>query len=375
MRFKNWLTISTPSERIFGLDLLRALAIWFVLYAHNLSHLRAWVPMKVARWLVFDGVSLFFVLSGFLIGGILLRTLEKEELQFKDLKRFWMRRWLRTLPNYYLVLIVLSMYHLLFRELDAIPVWKYFLFIQNLFHSIPHYFEESWSLSIEEWFYLIVPLFSFILIRFGKMRPATALVVVALAILIFSTWWRAHTWSTLNTQNLKVWGTQIRTVLAARLDTLMYGVLAAYFAHYFPNSWKKHRSTLLIIGLIFLGFYFGYIQTQGVRSAWFATASLSFVGIGTALMLPALSLWRTSKSAWAPWITTLSLISYSAYLINLSFVKSIFIWNLQKFYPAFINDQWAALINMVLFFGGTWIGSLLLYRYFERPILKWRDQQ
>ncbi|MDG1661044.1 MAG: hypothetical protein P8H40_06680 [Winogradskyella sp.] len=57
------------------------------------------------RLLGATGVDIFFVLSGFLIGGILLRKLEAGQTSFSDLVRFWKRRWLRTFPNYFVVLI------------------------------------------------------------------------------------------------------------------------------------------------------------------------------------------------------------------------------------------------------------------------------
>ena len=63
-------------KRIFGLDFLRAFAIFSVLLSHS-SFLLNEQWQKWIGWFVFDGVSMFFVLSGFLIGGILIKTLEK----------------------------------------------------------------------------------------------------------------------------------------------------------------------------------------------------------------------------------------------------------------------------------------------------------
>ena len=91
------------SGRIFGLDLMRAIAILIVMYMHSMFVL----PVSVQRIFnlplpAMDGVSVFFVLSGFLIGGILLRILEEQNFGPREIFQFWIRRWFRTLPNYVL---------------------------------------------------------------------------------------------------------------------------------------------------------------------------------------------------------------------------------------------------------------------------------
>ena len=93
-------------NRIYGLDILRAFAILFVLYSHAFFLIMDHVNERVYNLLSLDGVTLFFVLSGFLIGGILIRTIENKGFGFKELLNFWTRRWFRTLPNYFLMLMV-----------------------------------------------------------------------------------------------------------------------------------------------------------------------------------------------------------------------------------------------------------------------------
>ena len=94
----SFLIIEINKNRIYGLDILRALAIFFVVLDHSkhtleknssvfineISRIYSWN----LRYFIFDGVSIFFVLSGFLIGGILIRSFEKEELTFKNLAKF-----------------------------------------------------------------------------------------------------------------------------------------------------------------------------------------------------------------------------------------------------------------------------------------------
>jgi peptidoglycan/LPS O-acetylase OafA/YrhL len=104
---------------------------------------------KISNLLVFDGVSIFFVLSGFLIGGILLKQYSEPPSK-KLLIDFWMRRWMRTLPNYFLILILLCVLHtLLDAEFKIQNTGRYFIFSQNLFQKHPRFFPEAWSLSVE----------------------------------------------------------------------------------------------------------------------------------------------------------------------------------------------------------------------------------
>ena len=96
------------NKRYHGLDLARAIAICLVVFAHSL-----WISdfyPEIVGWLMglsgTIGVEIFFVISGFLIGRIVLRLLEDEDFSLATIIEFLKRRWFRTLPNYYLILFV-----------------------------------------------------------------------------------------------------------------------------------------------------------------------------------------------------------------------------------------------------------------------------
>src|SRR5215469_867181 len=134
------------SQRIAGLDLLRALAIVLVLIAHYPK--TGGGLLNRALNLGWIGVDLFFVLSGYLIGGQFFKLLvEGNKIELGD---FYLRRILRTLPSYYAVLAVYFL-------LNPPPSWKYIVFAQNF--DNPTRFAPSWSLCVEEQFYFVFPLF------------------------------------------------------------------------------------------------------------------------------------------------------------------------------------------------------------------------
>ena len=148
------IALMTDLKRNANLDLLRAAAISMVVVYHLIQNSPVWQPglMQVVVFGQF-GVDLFFVLSGWLIG----RLYWKEHARFGSVAvlRFWARRWMRTIPPY---LVALSLAWLaVFVERSQPFDFGYLAFIQNYYHTIP-FFVVSWSLCIEEHFYLLIPL-------------------------------------------------------------------------------------------------------------------------------------------------------------------------------------------------------------------------
>src|SRR5690348_7205436 len=166
----------THRERQPGLDLLRALAIIVVVIYHA-ALFGFKLPGRIDRfgWI---GVDLFFVLSGYLIGGQLLVPLVRGNKI--NLGRFFARRVLRIMPAYFFILAV---YFLLpsWREYPDMsqPLWKFLLSIQNIALHGGTAFSHAWSLAVEDQFYLALP---FLLVfLFG--RPRAAILVACLILL------------------------------------------------------------------------------------------------------------------------------------------------------------------------------------------------
>ena len=163
-------------ERQPGLDLLRALAI-IVVVVYHAALFGFKLPGRVDRfgWI---GVDLFFVLSGYLIGGQLLAPLARD--QRIKLGRFFTRRTLRIMPAYF---VVLAIYFLLpsWREYSEMsqPLWKFLLSVQNIALHGGTAFSHAWSLAVEDQFYLALPF----LLLFLYRRPRTAIIVPCLIVI------------------------------------------------------------------------------------------------------------------------------------------------------------------------------------------------
>jgi peptidoglycan/LPS O-acetylase OafA/YrhL len=164
--------------RVLGLDILRIFAsVSIVAYHGNLNKLLGHAPL-VDRFVVNDflAVPLFFVLSGWLLTGQLLR-IQSRGVDGRTLAiRFWMRRWFRTLAPYWICLVVvLAVSH----GISPRPLLTHLLFLQTLLP--PNAYSVSWSLVAEEWFYLALPLMVLLAAtRRGRVVVA-AVVLIALA--------------------------------------------------------------------------------------------------------------------------------------------------------------------------------------------------
>lgn len=355
----------SSNERVYGLDVYRATAIILVVLSHGAA-IAGDIFWFLPSIPTVDGVELFFVLSGFLIGFILIRIVEKEEkFNFKSIANFWKRRWFRTLPNYYLILFL----NVLFINLE----WKngdleqfgvsFLFFTQNLYDGFYGFFWESWSLSVEEWFYIILPLsiFGFRLFLSKKQALLATILLLILAPMIYR----------ISQANIPVdkfaYDINIRKVVIMRLDTIIYGVLAAYIKFYYKDFWKICRWPAFILGVIIM--YFVITTPHPIEEFYTKTFYFTLISIGAMLLLPLADNTKSYRFKWiGKTVTHISLISYSMYLINLGLVYGVIA---KHFPPEAEHERW----QMYFLFWGLTIGiSTLIYYFFEKPIMNLRDR-
>ncbi len=351
------------SQRIFGLDLLRTIAILIVVLEHSLPLVSDQFTL-LKHLALPDGVDLFFVLSGFLIGGKLISGIEdKQNFSFKQLGTFLRRRWWRTLPNYFLFLIlnILLVHFALIKGTLNSYLLSYFCFLQNVFKPVDFLFWESWSLAVEEWFYLLFPFLLFVLFKFRSSvwSIKKALLLSIVLFLILPLLYRVYSLYFLSShQN---WDLYYRKLVSTRLDAMGFGLLAAYSKQYMPFLWNYGKAVWFLagcLGLFLLTHFSIALQEQYVfsRTLYFSLSALLVM-----LLLPYLDTLSHEPFALKPF-AFISRISYSMYLLHLPVYQLMFN-NLEN------NSPLGSSFIYGLYWAVTFSLSYLLYRYFEKPFM------
>jgi len=366
------------AKRIPELDGIRGLAILLVVLWHFVA-----VPMKPAThsgfapiWTLlgvsWTGVDLFFVLSGFLIGGILLDNRESQNY----FKSFYVRRVCRIFPIYYLLVFAYFAVALVdFGEKagelkplmnNPMPFWSYVTFTQNLVMTHKTTFgcgwlAMTWSLAIEEQFYLILPF----VVRFV---PRNRLPWVLLGGAILAPCMR---WALLYFERRDALAAGY-VMMPCRADALLLGVLGAY-AIRSPEICErlmKHRGRLyagfcvLLMGIIGIAIYSSYFLSYNVTfwgRSWLALFYLFL------LMIPVVyregflaAIMRTAL------LRKLGLISYGVYLVH----QIVLALTLAFLFPGTERTAAALALPTLVAFILTIALALALYQFIEKPIIR-----
>lgn len=364
---------SDLDKRIFGLDLMRAVAIVLVVMGHVRWMTESFPkPLRAAlHGSGILGVELFFVLSGFLIGGILLKTFDaqKGKPNFASIRTFWIRRWFRTLPNYYLILLIMiGMYRF---ELPP-NLGKYFYFAQSLWNTPEYFFEDSWSLSIEEISYLVSPLLiAALAYAFPRFLGKTFLLGALLLIAVVTGLKWVYLTRFLNPDYS--WNNAVREVALIRLDAIYFGFVMVYLKSRFPTWFGNARKLFFpaLLGVLALMAFQKNLtgpQAPLLFNLFFSPA----LSICIALLIPRLFFMKKPYSKFiVTGTTTISLISYSMYLIN----DGILSWTIRRATNDGANwsmPQFAAayIVYWILCIAISWA----LYRFFEKPFMDLRNR-
>lgn len=354
-------------NRKIGLDILRAVAILVVVEQHGRSIIYSAFP-QISKLGATDGVDLFFVLSGFLITNIFFKVISESDAKLEGLESFLKRRWIRTLPLFFIVLFFNILFF--YKDTTALKTLRIGLFSYNLLppftdHS---FFSESWSLAVEEFYYLIFPVLAFFFVK--NLRSMKGVAYSALTIIVFSIFVRFMIFLKLPSIDSTVWTTYFRIVVITRLDAIAFGSLMSWILYKYPDLVLKFKNHLFVIGLILVI----YLDRTRLLNGKFGFGSFSTVFYFTlfplfvSLMLPFLNHLNLKKSMFTNGITLLSKASFSMYLIHNSFIRKFF-----EMLNEYSNNRYS-LITYALYWLCTIYGSIFVYEKIEKKILSWRDR-
>ncbi len=335
------------SGREIELDFIRGLAILLVLDFHAPVH---WM-FSPFSWLGFPhfgwaGVDVFFVLSGFLVGGLLVK-----EWRLKgriDGRRFLIRRGFKIWPQYYVFLGLM----LLTRHRTPHDLWGNLLNIQNYVGGIPH----TWSLAVEEHAYLLLLVCLAIAARARiRMRTlgigfavASAAVVVGRLILI------EHGYPVVNRTH-------------TRIEGIFYGVLLAMLYHHRPDTFRRLQARPWMWVLASLGaitfFRFQGDAPWAVSLGWDAADLL-----GVAMLMLLYRPRRAGRTLPYRLVAWIGVYSYGIYLWHVAVLAPSAAAGAHL--PHWLAPLWLAVAPIA---GGIGLG-VLFTRLVEFPALQLRDR-
>jgi len=365
-------TTGTDNHKLLGLDHLRAFAIIYVLCFHYkfFGHPSWELAPGSFGW---TGVDLFFVLSGFLIAGQLFgRVADGKPIQVKE---FFIKRFFRIIPPYFLVLILYFTFPVLTEWGHLSPAWKYFTFTLNFGLDLSKYnaFSHAWSLCVEEQFYLILPLCFWLFTRFkgGKWSWILLVSLFVAGFLVRLYCWHYQVIPRMADEELRpLWNKYIYYPTYNRLDGLLVGVSIAGLFTFYPQikDWANRNTALLMltgIATLILA-YFVCIPKEGYDATLYGFTLVSF-GYGfivAAAVCPANFLYRF-KSRFTALIATLS---YSIYLVH-----KIVIHITQVLLEKVGLDKNSGLMMVCCFLAVVFVALLMRY-LMEKPALRLRNK-
>lgn len=378
--------------RIPALDGMRGLAVGLVLMIHLFGFPffflgvlnptgfdEAWLRVARSGWI---GVDLFFVLSGFLITGILYESKGPVLAYFRN---FYARRVLRIFPAYYALLFVLFLLLPVVITAESATVeairqnqfwfWTYLVNVQRFFVSAAppgtqYLTGHLWSLSVEEQFYIIWPMFVLVLQR--KYLITASLLAIGGALLLRFTLFRYGEASSLG----------LYTFTPARMDTLAIGALIALLVRDPAACRRLAVFAWPVAAVSFCGIAILFLVRDGLAPAdpWVTVLGLSIIGIffgsfftGVILSPPS---GRINRLLSQPVMTWLGRYSYAIYLIHFPVV------NLMLRHTTFYNsfpEVFGSVVPRAIAFGMistaiTFALALLSWRLIESPFLKLRSK-
>jgi peptidoglycan/LPS O-acetylase OafA/YrhL len=354
--------------RLAGLDLLRLLAITLVLGRHIPQ-----APETAGMWRAFFltwqrggwvGVDLFFVLSGFLISGLLFT--EYASSGRISIGRFYIRRGWKIYPPFFTLMAFTVVLHAAVgRPASGSALASEFLFLQSYW---PGVWNHTWSLAVEEHFYFLLPLVLSAIAAVNRRarRPLEPVVTFTACVLIYVFYLRLANWQNqpLYSHHTHLFPTHLR------LDSLMFGVAMSYVYHFhkarFVETLAPWRRFLIATGiLLFVPAFVFQLET----TPFIFTAGLTVFYIASAMLVSGVLLYRFPDRGILVHLATLGSYSYSIYLWHMFVIG----WAIPLFELGY-DMQFPFSVRLVLYVGGSLSLGALMAKLIEVPALRVRDR-
>ncbi|MGH7296155.1 MAG: acyltransferase family protein [Polyangiaceae bacterium] len=386
-RLRDLLSLELLDNRFPQLHGMRVIAILSVVQYHvttiftyetRLTMDRSWATTSVT---IFFGMDLFFILSGFLIGTILLRSIETSG--FVNVRRFWLRRAFRTFPAYYVVLTLLALVFGV-TALQKSHLWMEYTYLSNY---APVDREDlvmlwGWSLSLEEQFYLSVP---FLFLGLSKLRSDRARLTLLgtlwiSALVVRLVLYAKHTeWSAGELYDNLYFRTH------TRFDTLVCGIMLAYVQQRWGTqirTWLQAPSARATLALPALGclwllmnpWMFGYRILLVIRVLSWGTLTSIMYFLWLLLLLNGGDGW-IRRTLSAPFFRSAATLGYGVYLLHIPLCDRA----IAPVAHALVKDHgWPMVavwpLSVAALFTLSHLASYFLHVLVEKPWLRIRDR-
>jgi peptidoglycan/LPS O-acetylase OafA/YrhL len=339
------------TKRSTAVDILRATAVLLVLGRHTnlLSSHDSSVWYSFGGWFSetwtrggWIGVDLFFVLSGFLVSGLLFR--EHQKFGTISAKDFLIRRGFKIYPAFWVLIAITSIRMLIGHNFSTPKIFSELLFLQNYG---PSAWVHTWSLAVEEHFYILLLLLLVFLL--GVAAAALCLRLVTSS--------APGCYALLEPSHL-------------RMDSLFCGVVISYVYHYhssgFLNVARRYRVAALVLGVAAMAPAFVFpVETTPFMYTW----GLTLLYIGSGLILIASLTFKLPEN---------KILKSAAYVGSHSY--SIYLWHVPvaicglHLLARCLGQHATGLINCTFYFLGSICLGIIMALLVEFPLLRIRDR-
>lgn len=355
----------SPPRRSRDLDIFRGVAVVIVLGRH-LFFLPHDLPMPVdlffKTWIRcgWAGVDLFFVLSGFLVSGLLFR----EFTQHGNLRisRFFIRRGFKIYPAFYVFLLTsIIVLYVIKRPPPARGILGETFFLQNYVGGL---FNQTWSLAVEEHFYLLLGMTIWLLSqRHGTAEPLG--LIPAIFLVVAASVFAARCYFV---SSVDPWKMMFATHF--RIDSLFFGVWLSYLYHFRHDQLvsfvKTHRRTLRVVSLMAIApcLFLPVERSIFMRTAGF---TLLYVGFG-GLLMTTLVAPPARHNIFGRSLAFIGLYSYSIYLWHGYFLSA------GNYLSRVLHLPVPFALHLFIYLTGAVYGGAFIAKLIEVPMLRFRDR-